>query len=208
MRLLVSGCTATLRRILPNHRDVLGALVTPGGGFTSPAFVTPWAADNGAFRGLEPKKFRRMLRRCEGVPGCLFVVVPDVVADAAATQQMWGQWADDVRACGQPLAFVGQDGCRADQVPWEEIGAYFVGGSTEWKLGRESAALIAEAKRRGKWVHVGRVNSLRRLRAAYDLGADSVDGTGMSRWGDVHLAKFCRWAEQLKLQGVFSWGAG
>lgn len=47
---------------------------------------------------------------------------------------------------------------------------------------------------------VGRVNSLRRLRAAYDLGADSVDGTGMSRWGDVWLARFCEWAKGLERQ--------
>ncbi|OQA22636.1 MAG: hypothetical protein BWY63_00724 [Chloroflexi bacterium ADurb.Bin360] len=53
----------------------------------------------------------------------------------------------------------------------------FVGGSTQYKLGPEAAACIAWAKRRGRWVHVGRVNSLTRFRYFQLLGADSCDGT-------------------------------
>jgi hypothetical protein len=36
---------------------------------------------------------------------------------------------------------------------------------------------VRDARRRGKWVHMGRVNGLRRLRIALDFGVDSVDGT-------------------------------
>ena len=40
-----------------------------------------------------------------------------------------------------------------------------------------------EARRRGKWVHMGRVNGLRRLRIALDFGVDTVDGTSLTRPG-------------------------
>jgi len=36
-------------------------------------------------------------------------------------------------------------------------------------------------------VHIGRVNTLRRLRYAYDLGADTVDGTAYSMYPETHL---------------------
>ena len=45
---------------------------------------------------------------------------------------------------------------------------------------RTALALARAAKRRGKWVHVGRVNSQRRLRHFWGW-ADSVDGTGCWR---------------------------
>lgn len=48
---------------------------------------------------------------------------------------------------------------------------------TEWKLGPACAELVAEAKAKGKWVHMGRVNSLKRLTYADSIGCDSADGT-------------------------------
>ena len=38
----------------------------------------------------------------------------------------------------------------------------------------------------GKRVHVGRVNSMRRVWLCHDLGIESVDGTGWFRDGDNH----------------------
>lgn len=95
------------------------------------------------------------------------------------------------------MAFVGQDGIEDLEVPWDQFAAWFVGGSARWKLSSSSADLIAEAKRLGKWVHVGRVNSLRRLQACYDMGADSVDGSSMSMYGDKYIHQFCAWVERL-----------
>ena len=40
---------------------------------------------------------------------------------------------------------------------------------------------------RGKWVHMGRVNSTRRIRYAASIGCDSVDGTKWVRWRDRYL---------------------
>lgn len=48
---------------------------------------------------------------------------------------------------------------------------------TEWKLGPAAAELVAEAKARGLMVHMGRVNSRKRLQYAADIGCDSADGT-------------------------------
>lgn len=55
--------------------------------------------------------------------------------------------------------------------------ALFIGGSTEYKLGPETAEFIRWAKSVGLWVHVGRVNSLKRFAYFQLLGADSCDGT-------------------------------
>jgi hypothetical protein len=70
---------------------------------------------------------------------------------------------------------------------WPRIDALFVGGSTQWKLGPSAEALVAEAKARGKWVHMSRVNSARRIRYAASIGCDSIDGTKWVRWRDAYL---------------------
>jgi hypothetical protein len=50
-----------------------------------------------------------------------------------------------------------------------------------------AAVLIREAKWRGKWVHVGRVNTLRRIAWCKALGVDSIDGSGFARFTRARL---------------------
>lgn len=204
--LLISGHTTTFARIVADYRDVLGCLTTPAAGNTVARCLRsglPWAIDNGAFSGFDRAAFMRLCERAYGLPGCLFVVAPDVVGDARATLDAFPFWGGVIRnLCRQPVALAGQDGAEDLDIPWNDFACWFIGGSTRWKLSQASADLAAEAKRRGKWVHMGRVNSFRRLQAAYDMGCDSVDGTGMSRWGDRHLAKFCQWVRRLGAQPV------
>lgn len=72
----------------------------------------------------------------------------------------------------------------------------------EWKLGPHPRALVAEAKRRGKWVHMGRVNSGKRFRYAAAIGCDSVDGTYLTNGADTNLPKLLAWTrnnEQMAL---------
>jgi hypothetical protein len=95
-------------------------------------------------------------------------------------------WLEEIGRIPFPLAFVLQNGCHESEVPWGAIDAVFVGGDNRFKL-RQSAGLIEAAKSRGKAVHIGRVNTLRRLRYAYDLGADTVDGTAYSMYPEAHL---------------------
>ncbi len=147
----------------------------------------PWAADNGCYQGLDAPLYRAMLATIAGLPGCLFVVVPDVVSNSRATGELWREWAPEVAAAGHPLALVAQDGLRSADVPWDELGALFVGGSTEFKLSLAAADLVAEANERGLHTHMGRVNGARRLNYARLIGCDSVDGSGFSRFRDTWL---------------------
>lgn len=68
---------------------------------------------------------------------------------------------------------------------------------TEWKLGPVAASIAREAKARGKWVHMGRVNSERRMRYAASIGCDSVDGTFL-KWGPAkNLPQLLAWVSRL-----------
>jgi hypothetical protein len=185
----------------------LGRLVSPRSG----NLIRPgerWAADNDAFLAWDEGRFRAMLARLAGVPGCLFVGAPDIVGDAGATLLRFPAWRDEIASLGFPVALVGQDGAESIEIPWGDFDAWFIGGSTDWKLSPFSARLATEAKGRGKWVHMGRVNTLRRLRIAYDFGCDSVDGTGWSKFPDIYLAKHLPYVARLHRQGTFAFSGG
>lgn len=106
----------------------------------------------------------------------LFAAVPDRVSDTPATLARFEQYAGAVRTLGHPVALVTQDGMTPADVPWPELEAVFIGGSDEHKDGPEAAELARAARALGLWVHVGRVNTLRRWRHWYGR-ADSADGT-------------------------------
>jgi hypothetical protein len=170
-----------------------------------------WAADNAAFSKFDPAAYLRMVEEIAEcvTPACptidppitppIFVTVPDVVADAFQTRWRFADWYPVLKPFNLPLAYVLQDDQRADDVPWDLIAAVFVGGSTAFKVGAEARALIAEAQRRGKWVHMGRVNTVRRLMYAQQLGVDSVDGSGFARFPDAMLPRFQRVANNGQL---------
>jgi hypothetical protein len=141
---------------------------------------TPWAADNGAFTGkFQPEWFYDWLLDMRTyVATCLFVASPDRVSDAAETMRLYAIHAPLIRSLGYPVAFVAQDGQQAYELP-DDYDALFVGGTTDWKLGPSADACIYAAKRTGRWVHVGRVNTQRRIRHFQRIGADSVDGTSV-----------------------------
>ena len=117
---------------------------------------------------------------------CLFVAAPDCVGNAKRTMELFEQWKP--RLAGWPVAYVLQDGQDQVPVPWDEISAIFVGGSTEFKMGLQVMLLIREAQARGKWVHVGRVNTPPRVKWFLDLEVDSIDGTGGSRYSHMREA--------------------
>lgn len=145
-----------------------------------------------------------MLRRIAGLPRCLFVVVPDVVGNAQATLHLFDEWWQEVDESCQPKALVAQDGMEYLDVPWGCFDALFIGGSTAWKLSAASADLCREAKARGKWLHMGRVNSRRRMRDAFEMGCDSVDGSSASRFADKFLQKYLRWIVHIESQRLIT----
>lgn len=192
--LLVSGATATVSRLASPK---IGSLLRPGNG-NRPVPGVPWAADNGAFSGFDAKAFGAMLARLQGVPGCLWVATPDVVADAAGTDLMFSEWEPQLHSMGFPVAYVAQDGLVA--VPWDRCECLFVGGTTRFKMSAATERLAREAKRRGKLLHIGRVNSLRRLSYAQSVGADTVDGTGFSAFPDTRIPLALRWLGRVEAQ--------
>jgi hypothetical protein len=214
--ILVSGATATRRKVLSKH---LGCLIVPGSG--NVPFDGWWGADNGAFTGFDAELFLSMLERLRACDyayrRCVFVAAPDVlerrpdgsvVGNAAKTLEKFTRWAVVIRAFGFPVALVAQDGLTIEATPWIEMDALFIGGSTEWKLGPEAEALAIEAKRNRKWVHMGRVNTKKRFRHAARIGCDSVDGTFFSRWPDHAIPKGLGWMEQHDRQPELALGPG
>lgn len=192
------------------ERFDLGVLLTPNMGNRPSLKGALWAADNGLYAGpdkparpfgeVEFARFKALLERAgPDIDGCLFAVVPDAPRDAAGTSARWLEWAPRFRAelpAGTPLAFVGQDGHRISDIPWDELDALFIGGSDEWKLG-PAELLVAEARRRGKWVHLGRVNSAKRLRLAFRFRADSADGTYIAFGPSLNTPKVQGWLSEL-----------
>lgn len=192
MKVLVHAAPVTLA---PYRSKRLGVLSSPDRFYTDVEGWT-WAADNGAFSGFKPDKFRRMLEALHGLPGCLFVTSPDVVGDAARTLELFEEWYDELVAAWLPLALVAQDGLTPDQVPWLRIDALFVGGSDTFKMGEAARELVAQARAREKWVHMGRVNGHQRMRYAKAIRCDSMDGTSLSRFRDTYLPEFLAHAAQ------------
>ena len=107
-------------------------------------------------------------------------------ASARRTLEVFDEWKQ--RLADWPLALVCQDGQEHLPIPWKAIAAVFIGGSTEWKMGPHAMTCIKAAKAIGKWVHVGRVNTPGRFEYFEKLGADSLDGTGLSRYSHMREA--------------------
>src|SRR5690606_32703323 len=114
--------------------------------------------------------------RAEFRRDCRFVVVPDVPFDADGTLKRFASMGEQIRESGYPVALAAQNGQEHLPVPWDDLDCLFLAGDTAWKLGPTAQRLAREARERGKWVHMGRVNSLERLRIAEAFGCHSADG--------------------------------
>jgi hypothetical protein len=150
-----------------------------------------WAADNQVFTcGFHADRFFSWLDCLRPYrQRCLFVTVPDVVANAIATLESFKWWAWRFKALGWPVAFVAQDG--QEDLPFPpEFDWLFIGGSTEWKLSDAADECIRRAQRLERRVHIGRINSLSRYRHFALIGADSCDGTTICFEPDEGIRKF------------------
>jgi hypothetical protein len=183
---------ATDRVVRTHDTEVpLGLMVTPATGHYRHATRYPLVGiDNGCFtaagrRRFTPDGYLALIEDCAKRWGdyCTFATAPDVVGDWQATLRASLPFLPRIRQAAAAAdvygiaAIVLQDGATVETVPWGEIDAVFVGGSTEWKVGTDAAAICREARRRGLHVHMGRVNSLKRLNTAYDFCCDTADGT-------------------------------
>jgi hypothetical protein len=142
------------------------------------------AIENGGFVEFREKAYLALLEReAAQMDKVYWTTVPDVPGSARRTLECFEFWYP--RLCEWPLAFVCQDGQEDLPIPWEHIAAVFIGGSTSWKLSHHAAAIVKAAKIMGKLVHAGRVNTPGRFEYFEKLGADSIDGTGLSRYSHM-----------------------
>lgn len=163
----------------------VGQLLTPLTSYSLRA--DQFAIDNGGFNEVDVNGVIRLMKREEhNRERCFFVTAPDVVCSARRTGELFRHFKPLFE--GWPVAFVCQDGQEDLPMPWEEIDAIFIGGSTNWKCSQHAVHLIKAAKALGKWVHAGRVNTAMRMKHFEKLGANSYDGTGIGRFTHMRQA--------------------
>jgi hypothetical protein len=203
MYLLVSGATKTVQKYIEN--TYLGQFITPRANCNIKNINNIinnnciWAADNDCYNGLDVNKYMKMIERLPNNNLKLkFVTVPDEVANAEKTLLMFEYWYPILKYYKLPLALVAQDGLKEKDIPWDKISSFFLGGSTEYKLSEEIKKLVNVAKSNGKWVHMGRVNSHKRIRYAYTIGCDSFDGTSFSMFSETYIPKALKLLNELK----------
>lgn len=148
----------------------------------------PYCIDNGAWtdfrtgRDFDTNKFQKLIdalgRQAD------FVVAPDIVAGGVNSLQLSLCWLAPLLVRTKLVLVPVQDGMEPKHlvgvVQPKRVGI-FLGGSTEWKLAtmRQWGEFCAQ---RGVHYHVGRVNTLKRIRLAHIAGADSIDGSSASRY--------------------------
>jgi hypothetical protein len=203
MRVLYFANTCSNPKILGLMRaGVIGAIATPRQG-NNIDDLPVWCADNGCFSKGYPGdvEYLRWLAKMQYMVGeCVFATAPDIVGDAKATLVRSAPFLPVIQALGYPAALVAQDGLEYLDVPFSTFNALFIGGTTEWKLGGAVRELVTEARALGKWVHMGRVNSYKRLEYAQRIGCDSADGTFLRFAPDINVARVLNWLA--KLEGV------
>lgn len=185
----------------------VGLMVQPGSGYVRriPRYGF-WAADNGCFW---PKTYvgdEGWLCWLDRLPRdrCLFAVIPDVArrpdgslgGDPVATWERFQEFGPLVREMGFPVALAAQNGIEhmanlREQL--ETCDCLFIAGSTEWKISPTAERLARMARNLGKWVHMGRCNSFKRMERARSMGCNSVDGTYVAFAPNINGPKVCRW---------------
>lgn len=156
----------------------IGHLFSPGAQ-RGPYPFCEYALDNGIYAkgdNWDAELWIQMLKWAK-LSGQLPVwnLVPDAVGDRDTTLRKWEQYSPIAKQYGWPLAFAVQDGMTERDVP-SDASVVFVGGSTDWKWSTYRDWCAAFPR-----VHVGRVNTYRRLYDCHDAGAESTDGTGFTR---------------------------
>ncbi len=174
---------ALVKRLKSSGR--FGILVTPAYP-KPPRNGLPFAIDNGAYDAyMRGEKFDagalyRTLRGCR-TSQARWLVCPDKVADEDSLQfSLW--WERRLRG-EWPLLLAVQDGMTPNRVE-QNLGRFFglfIGGTMDWKVqtGDQWAAL---AREHNMHLHVGRVNTINRYHWAEAIGANSIDGSGFTRW--------------------------
>lgn len=174
-------------------------MLSPAGELRTEGFEN-YSLDNGAWSAFAQKRpwsepaFLDALRRFGAASD--FVVVPDIVCGGMESLDLSLAWLDRVLAYAPVAMIAVQNGMTANHLSGilgPRVGV-FVGGDDEWKEATCGHwATVARAA--GALCHVGRVNTLRRLKIVEMGGAHSFDGSGAAKW-EKHLHRMERWLRQ------------
>lgn len=199
MILLLPGNAAALAGAIKLNVNQYGWLITPQRTMTiQGTYGLKFGVDNECFtpgNRFDEERYKRALIRIAKVHGasdCLFATAPDVVGDAEATWERSNKWLKIIREIGLPCALVFQDGIESTHIQWGSFDAVFIGGTTEWKLSPEASWCIRQGKLKGKWTHMGRVNSVYRASRLIEF-PESVDGTAWAKHPPKYAKLWQHW---------------
>lgn len=171
-----------------------GILVSRAGRWNRQGFKL-WVADNGAWSDFTAEQpfdveafclFLDWVAVQDDPPQWL--VLPDVVGKREESLALSLEWLERIRADPRfeaiPLLLAVQDGMTEEDVrPFiGRIVGLFVGGSTEWKRATRKKWCDFAHSWAGGICHVARVNSEDHVDQCGRDGADSFDGSGVSRF--------------------------
>lgn len=177
--------TGTRRNLLTLRAAGWRLLVSATGVWRTEGFR--YALDNGAwsaYRSGKPFDVDSFARCVEQFGARAdFCVAPDQVGAGVASLRMSLDWLPRLLQRTRLVLLAVQDGCTpADLRPHLGVRVgLFVGGTTAWKLA--SLPIWGRLSRdTNAYLHVGRVNTARRIRYCASVGAHSFDGTSVSRF--------------------------
>jgi hypothetical protein len=162
----------------------------------------PYALDNGAWTAHQqgtPWDENAFLELVHGLGrGAEFIVAPDIVAGGMRSFVTSLEWVRALSCLGLVLVPVQNGMSPAVIAPYlnEWVGV-FVGGTVEWKL-ETMETWGRVARERDAYLHVGCVNTRRRVSRCAVAGAHSFDGTGPVRFPST-LGKLDAQRKQLGL---------
>lgn len=197
---LTGGCSEN--NVEEFRRLGVGLMLTPGDRRRH-CYGLPYGVDTGCFKNPDgfnlPFYLKRLVKWVAENGPPLFATAPDVLGNPDETWARSAPVLPILRAAGCRAALVAQDGLVDPD--WDAFDCLFVGGTDRWKLTEPAYRLADEARRRGKWVHLGRVNSGMRYAAAKASGAyDSADGNYVGFGPDINLPKVARWLARGRAQ--------
>ena len=188
MKFLVDTSARRLREMLESPQGkalIAGQLLTPLTGYRNWEGVC--AGDNGAYSGLDRRKFLRFCKRQESFIDLFrFLAMPDCVGNARRTNELYRYFIElpELQPWRHKWAYVAQDGLEDMDINWSSINALFIGGTNEFKDSASAYDICKTAKAMNVYTHVGRVNQWKRYKQFMDLGCDSCDGSGVSKYDD------------------------
>lgn len=181
--------TGTKRNLAAARAAGWGILVSAAGVWRDEGFPLI-GADNGQWTERDnpgPFKADRFERFVDWLGDrAQWLVLPDIVCGGLESLDLSLAWLDRLRGHPAVLLIAVQNGMTPPMIaPFlgPRVGL-FVGGDTSWKeeTMAEWGQLAAAA---GCYCHVGRVNTVRRIRLAAIAGVDSIDGTSVTRFAST-----------------------